>query len=451
MARKIPLYSDLCILLFVLLTFTIVADSYAQEKLDPVSLVDITTQLTEKRLGLPTILKIIAKRIRDDGVSFEIDDEIEKDLRSRGADDELIETIRLKLCDVYTEKARECADDAFSCKVDAYTKALSFHADDWTVLAQRGRSFLSLRNEGQASLDFRRAEENAPSNPDVYFYHGTGLSDIEQYDDAIKYLSKSIELNKKYSAAYYNRALAYENTGKVELAIADYSRYIQLEPKDIDGYKSRGNLFLDLDNKKAISDFNAALAIDPKDSDSNVGLGRAKIGDEKYDDAIKYFDKALELDPRSAYAFHNRAYTFFLKNDFEAAIQDYDRSIAIDPSAGRFLDRGNAYYGKGAKTEALEDFNRALDLEPNNYDGLIARGEYYADAAEYEKAIIDFESAIRIDGTKTDGYFDRGYTLIDLNSFDAAVADFTKVIELDPKNSAAYTNRGMAYFKSERK
>src|SRR5687767_7686565 len=68
--------------------------------------------------------------------------------------------------------------------------------------------------------------------------------------------------------------------------------------------------------------------------------GLEKLEAQQYDDAIVLFTKALKLDTAFAPAYYKRGTSFFMKNDFKAALHDYDRYLLIDyTDANGFYDR----------------------------------------------------------------------------------------------------------------
>ena len=60
----------------------------------------------------------------------------------------------------------------------------------------------------------------------IYFNRGLAYDNQGRYDQAIANYSRAIELNPDYVSAYYNRGNAYDNQGRYHQAIADYSRAI---------------------------------------------------------------------------------------------------------------------------------------------------------------------------------------------------------------------------------
>ena len=55
---------------------------------------------------------------------------------------------------------------------------------------------------------------------------------------------------------YYNRAISYRETGKIDLALADYNRAIELNPSYFEAYNNRGNIYMARgDNERALQDF----------------------------------------------------------------------------------------------------------------------------------------------------------------------------------------------------
>lgn len=78
----------------------------------------------------------------------------------------------------------------------------------------------------------------------------------------------------------------------------------------------------------------------------------------KYDLALSYFNKVIELSPHNAKAYFNKGFTYFRLKEYDKAISDYNRAIEIDPKyANAYSHRGRTYALKGELEKACSDVN----------------------------------------------------------------------------------------------
>src|SRR5882672_6459236 len=76
----------------------------------------------------------------------------------------------------------------------------------------------------------------------------------------------------------------------------------------------------------------------------------------EYDRAIQDFDRSIQLNPNSASTFINRGLAYKKKEQYDRALQDYDKAINLDPRAEIAYDnRGNTYDEKGDHDRAIQD------------------------------------------------------------------------------------------------
>lgn len=91
------------------------------------------------------------------------------------------------------------------------------------------------------------------------------------------------------------------------------------------------------------------------------------FGQGKYDEAIKAFDKAIEINPQLAYAWSNKGLALSHGGKFNESIQAYDRAIEIDPKlADAWVNKGVALGLQGNHDGALQAFNNAIELNPQH-------------------------------------------------------------------------------------
>jgi tetratricopeptide (TPR) repeat protein len=203
---------------------------------------------------------------------------------------------------------------------------------------------------------------------------GSGLDDVKagdaawvrkDYGEAIGFYTKAIESGelsrKDLKRAYDHRGFAWGERGNLDKSIADYTKVIEIDPKDTAAYNVRGGAWME------------------------------KGG---YDQAIADFTMAIEIDRKYFHAYNNRGIAWRCKGDYDKAIADYNKAIEIDPSAATYFNRGNAWADKGDYGKAIADFTTAIEI--NSYDAHTYnnRGDILYYQAKFREAIADYKKAI---------------------------------------------------------
>jgi tetratricopeptide (TPR) repeat protein len=207
----------------------------------------------------------------------------------------------------------------------------------------------------------------------------------------------------------------------------------------------RGNAYRGREeNELAIADFTKAMELDPKRAAYNRGLVSAIKGD--HDKAIAEYDEAIKANPEDAAAYNTRGVSYNAKGDRERAIKEWSEAIRLDPNmAVAYLNRGNAYNNKGDRELAVIDAMETIRLDPNLPGGYTLRGAVYGAKGETDKAIADFTKAIALDPKLVRAYDNRATAYEKKGDLDRALADLTKAIEINPKIARTYDHRGVVY------
>ena len=127
---------------------------------------------------------------------------------------------------------------------------------------------------------------------------GASSAGLKQFDSAIKYYKKALEIKPDYAEAYYNMGIALKDNGDLDAAIDSYKKALEINPDYVGAYFNTGNILKDRgDLEAAIDSYKKALEIKPDNAEAynNIGLTLKDKGD--LEEAINSYKKALEINP----------------------------------------------------------------------------------------------------------------------------------------------------------
>ncbi|MGA7675504.1 MAG: tetratricopeptide repeat protein [Rhizomicrobium sp.] len=135
---------------------------------------------------------------------------------------------------------------------------------------------------------------------------------------------------------------------------------------------------------------------------------------------------------------------FICENDYynaDAAIAACTSVIQSGTVTGADLgeaysDRGVDFYGKGQYDQAIQDFDQAISLKPNDGNAFGYRGKSYYQLGQYARAIQDFDREIELGPLPSFGYYDRGLAKKRMGDEAGGDADIATAKGLDPSISS---------------
>ncbi len=162
------------------------------------------------------------------------------------------------------------------------------------------------------------------------------------------------------------------------------------------------------------------------------------------------FLKNLTKQELIAFFYRQRGIYKLEKENFDLAIEDFNKAIELDSlNCAAYLTRASVYSKRKNYDLAIEDFNKAIELNPLIEDVYNNRGNIYFAKENFDLAIEDFNKAIELNPLEPIIYYNRGLAYGHKKMHLFALKDFNRVLELDPSNVDAQYNRGIAYFENE--
>jgi tetratricopeptide (TPR) repeat protein len=153
----------------------------------------------------------------------------------------------------------------------------------------------------------------------------------------------------------------------------------------------------------------------------------------------------------------SEASQFFLKGNLELDKKEYANAIryygeALQKKADLadvHNNRGIAYLRLSELEKALEDFNKAIEIDPKFEEAYFNRAGFFIDQQAFALATADLEHIRKTYGDSTNYYLKWGDLKFGQGYYEQALAEYDRALSLRPKNVQALVNRGVAYFEKK--
>ncbi|XP_036448519.1 uncharacterized protein ttc6 [Colossoma macropomum] len=315
---------------------------------------------------------------------------------------------------------------------------------------------------------------------------------MDQNYDAIKMFSSALKVDPTHIRGYICRARAYHKVNDLERALKDLTRAIHMRPDAQHLHIMRGQCLCDMGlfdlatfcvqyaaemnkvlgsslvQQAAVQSFlrNDAKAIACLVSAANshpsspvlILLGKTQMKARKFMEAVESFKKALSFlcppetnlcdVPEASELYYLTGMCYMAQGEdslLPQALEAFSNAVRINP------DHADAYHHRGLcrirlqQSKSVQDFNRALYINPNFFQVYLSRAAFYGAKGRYSKAILNCNEAIRIQPKCVRAYLYRGALKFHSKVYKGAVEDLTMAIKIDSACSFAYYNRGVCY------
>jgi tetratricopeptide (TPR) repeat protein len=297
--------------------------------------------------------------------------------------------------------------------------------------------------DNQKGLELSRIlARDFPDFPEADFALGTFMiNGSKQYDSAIIYLDKAVELKPDFTSALFNRGIGKVNLKNYEGAKSDFNKVLETDKGHSGAYIMRAvsNCMLK-DYNAMLSDMEIALQIDP-----------LILSDLYFIQVRETIDKAIDLAPENVNLYSGRGYANYKSGYFRLAVNDFTMALKLVPGNSEYykmLGVSKIYLNDSPGAES--DLKVALGINPDDPEIYYFLGLHANDLLDQpEKSYEYLTRAIELDSLNALYYYQRAWASYDLYDFEAAIADIEQAIELDNGDGDFYTLRALTLINGE--
>jgi tetratricopeptide (TPR) repeat protein len=192
---------------------------------------------------------------------------------------------------------------------------------------------------------------------------------------------------------------------------------------------------------EAITYFQKALQINPDYAEAHNNLGNILLKMGKVDEAITHYQKALQIKPDNAVIRNNLGNALLVMGKVDEAITHYQKTLQINPDyAEAHNSLGSALLQKGKMDEAMVHFQTALEINPDFAEAHNNLGNALFKMGKVDEAIVHYQKALQINPNDAEAQINLGSALLQKGSLDEAIAHYQKAVQNKPDSVDVLNN-----------
>jgi serine/threonine protein kinase/Tfp pilus assembly protein PilF len=337
-----------------------------------------------------------------------------------------------------------------------FEKALQLDAGHFWARCLSSISYLRLQEPTVARVSLTFCIQRQPEYTWLYVWRGFASYQLaaiagEQLKnrppDVAKTLQDDARYNFQASLADYEHAL-----GLLDQKPDNELRWVLLV--------NRGALYVQREDwDKASADFEAATRLNDRRPEAFVGLARVFMRQRKPDAAVEQFSRAIALEPSSAPLYRGRAEVHLARSELTPAertraLLDLDQAIGHEAKDDPILAldhtrRGVLLHQDHHEAEALAACDAALKVNPVYQDAHRLRIQVLLDLKRYDEVIHSCDALLARNKTSAALYELRGLARVGRKDFTGAIEDDTQAIALEPGRALLLVRRGNLHLVSD--
>jgi tetratricopeptide (TPR) repeat protein len=312
--------------------------------------------------------------------------------------------------------------------IEAFNNTLNLEPYNFDALIHKGISEILLGQYNQSYLSFDYATILDPEHAYAWTLKGESLMELGRYEEAIQAYDEALQLSLDDPSIVWNsKGIALAKLGKYENATLAFDEAINTSGDYDEPWNNKGT---------ALVDYGKVLA------DS----GQLVLADQKFNEAIAAYDKALEINHYYFDALMGKGSALFQLGNYSDSIKVYDGALVLRPNYAEALnDKGTSLAKMGEYTQAYEAFSAAINNQPDYLDPLYNQGNVLSDTGDYSNAIDRYKRALNISTNDADTWNNIGLAYLMLGDNYNALVSFENAIKNGPDSAIPWNNIGLVY------
>jgi tetratricopeptide (TPR) repeat protein len=320
----------------------------------------------------------------------------------------------------------------------AFRDAYSREPQNFNALLGLGTSLAALEKYDEAAMYLQKAWDLRPGDFQAGYEWAHALLEAKQPSAAKKVLNQVTAPSEPSSAAkYYSLAgVVAERINDFPAAYQFYRQAYTLSPGSYEIYSSLARATFSGEPSPG----REALPAPPENltASQDVALGLLFTSHDAFEQAIPRFEAALQLEPGNEIATLNLALAEKSSGKISAAMDRLRRALASWPSAALYDTLGEMEEEAGQYVEAVQSYQRAVELDPSNEQFYFDLGVEYLSHFTFGPAAEVYRVGTQKFPDSSRQFVGLGFSHYAVREYKEAADAFTRALEIEPDSPAVF-------------
>ncbi|MEM0951858.1 MAG: tetratricopeptide repeat protein [Cyanobacteria bacterium P01_H01_bin.74] len=299
----------------------------------------------------------------------------------------------------------------------------------------------------------KQAIELAPNHPGSYGSYAISLSKASIFEEAIIQIQKSLALHKKQPDLFFLWATLLAHKKQFSEAIDKLKIFLEFKPKSAEGYYHWAAILQQMNKlEEALKPSEKAIALyQEKNGDAYLLHGNLLAAQEKHEEAVSFFQKALQINENLWGAYYSWGISLCSQHHYQQGFQQFSKALSlvsddkkleqaiIHAEWGRFLNHNKQY------NEASQHLLKAIEQQYVTKGILLDIAIAFFSLNQDAKAVAYLEQLLLLDKWNADAHFLLGAYYFRKNITPSAEKHLNIAVKEKPDFKDAVINLAILY------
>ena len=357
------------------------------------------------------------------------------------------EKVKNPLNGLLDEAQRDLDNNQFDAAITALQKVIAEKPDIAWAHFQLGYAYTALKKSDEARVEYERATALDPKMSEAYLNLGILLTE-KSPAAAVAPLKRAVDLLPSQSRPRFLLGVAQERSGDVPAATESYEAALRLDPRDTETAAHLGNLYFGLKRyADAETKFRAALTLDSKSAPALLGLAKS-LDEEKKPEAVDAFREYLAVNPSDAGARAHLIHALLEQKKYDEALAELDKADAGQPpTIDSLRSRADIEIAQKKWDDSIVTLRKAIALTPNDAQLHGGLGRVYLQKRDFPNAEKEIKAALQLDHNNLAYWKDLMSTYYLAGNYPATLTALDVIAKTETPTAGEWFIRALCYDK----